>query len=67
MIEELLKVLVEAGATRNSAARAAEILDRGGSLAEARQVLVDVEPATFDAQLLLAGTGRAVPVEARRG
>lgn len=61
MIEETLRVLVEAGSTPLSAARAAVILDGGGSVREASAVLefaVEEEVATFDAELLLAQARR---------
>lgn len=43
MIEEIVKVLVDAGATHVSAARAAVILDAGGSVREAERELVLVD------------------------
>jgi hypothetical protein len=69
MIEQILKVLVDAGYTPSSAAAAAVILDGGGSVREAGEVLEYApEPvAVFDAELLLAQVRRErVLVEARR-
>ena len=70
MIERMLEILVEAGATPTSAARAAVMVDAGCSIKEAREVLEysPVKVATFDAQLLIAQARRErVLVEARRG
>jgi hypothetical protein len=60
VIEQVLKVLVDAGATPASAARAAVILDGGGSVREAGDVLEYTgEPAAaFDVELLLAQARR---------
>jgi hypothetical protein len=52
---EIVRVLVDAGATHASAARAAVILDRGGSISEARDAIVLAETVeVFDPAVLLA-------------
>lgn len=50
----MVRVLVDAGATHASGAAAAVILERGGTIAEARRVLVVADPpVAFDPALLL--------------
>lgn len=60
MIEQLAKILADAGADPVSAARAAAVLDAGGSVAEAREAmeLADLDPA-LDLVLALGSVTRA--------
>jgi hypothetical protein len=66
-VVKILTLLVEAGATPRSAACAAVVLDRGGSVREAGDVLefafateaAPVAASVFDAELLLAEARRA--------
>lgn len=52
---ELVRILVDAGATHASAVRAAVVLEGGGSIRDAwEQIEIAPEPATLDAQLLTA-------------
>lgn len=41
---DIVRILAAAGATTVSAARAAEVLEQGGSLAQARREIILVEP-----------------------
>ena len=51
---DLLRIIVDAGATPASAARAAVILADGGSVADAeRAIVLADDPATFDSTVLL--------------
>lgn len=61
MIEQILRVLVEAGADPIAAVRAAEVLDRGGSVDEAWQAMLAPAPARVDlgAELLVAAASRS--------
>jgi len=54
VIEQLVRILVDAGADPVAAARAAVVLDAGGSVAEAARVIdVASEPTEFDPDLLI--------------
>lgn len=54
MIEQLVRILVDAGAQPVAAARAAEVLDRGGSIREAAdEIDMASEPLELDPELLL--------------
>lgn len=54
MIEQLVRILVDAGAEPLAAVRAAEVLDRGGSVREAAAALdIVFEPLEFDPELML--------------
>lgn len=54
---DMVRVLVDAGATPASAARAAIAIDNGASIRDAYDLIEQAaEPATFDAELLPART-----------
>jgi hypothetical protein len=60
MILDMVRVLVDAGATPGSAVRAATVLGQGGTISEAwNEVEIAPEPARFDALLLSAEITRA--------
>jgi hypothetical protein len=67
---DVVRVLVEAGATYASAVEAAVALEQGKSIDEAYELLkLAAEPATFDLEQLTARLRRElelVPVGARR-
>lgn len=59
MIVEIARILVEAGATPTSAVNAAVILDAGGSISDAYELIeLAPEPAHFDTDLLTAELSR---------
>jgi hypothetical protein len=61
---ESIRVLVDAGATLESAIRASAVLDRGGSVTEARALIeLAPEPLKLDAELLAAAIARAASLE----
>jgi hypothetical protein len=51
---ELVRILVDAGATPLSAVRASRVLEDGGSVSEAWEEIELAPVADFDAQLLVA-------------
>lgn len=56
---ELVRILVEAGATPASAARAAVVLEGGGSIREAEAELVlEPAPASFAVEAMVAALER---------
>jgi len=56
---ELVRILVDAGATHVSAVRAAAVIERGGSLGEAwEEIELAQEPVSLDAALLTAAMAR---------
>jgi hypothetical protein len=61
VIEQILRVLVEAGADPLAAVRAADVLDRGGSVEEALSALyaAPVPARDLAAELLVAASLRA--------
>lgn len=70
VVIESIRVLLGEGVTLESAVRAAAVLDRGGSIGEARELLeLAPVPVQIDAELLVAAVARAsqaIVVEARR-
>lgn len=51
---QILRLLVDAGATAASATRAAEVLDRGGSIREAGdEIVLENEPNIADGELVV--------------
>lgn len=65
---ELVRVLVQAGASPASAARAAVVLDRGGSVAEAREALeLEARPCSIGTGTILEALTGAVRPELEAG
>jgi hypothetical protein len=58
MIDQVAKILVDAGATPLSAVRAALVLEDGGTISAAWEEIEVAEVADFDAQLLVADLNR---------